>query len=511
MSDIYFIGIDVGTTGAKAVLINVQGEVIDTITNNYPMQNPHPLWAEQNPEDWWMAVSKSLSEVIQKNKINPVDIKGLGLTGQMHGLVSLDKNGKPVYPCIMWNDQRTSLECEEITTKIGFENLIRITGNPVLPGFTAAKLLWLKKNKSEVYNSINKILLPKDYIRYRLTNEFYTDVSDASGTSLLDVEKRKWSDEILERLDIPKDWLPGVLESIEVSGRITNEASGATGLRPGTPVIAGGGDQAAGGIGSGSIKEGIVSIVLGTSGVVFTNSDKFRIEPQGKLHAFCHAVPGKWHLMGVTLSAAGSFKWYKETFYNSPVNSQDPYDNLTKSAVHVPPGSEGLIYLPYLSGERTPFSDPDAKGAFIGFTLRHTMAHFTRAILEGVSFSLKDCFDLISAMGINADKIVVSGGGAKSELWRSIIADLFGVEINTLSCTEGAPFGAAILATVGTGYYKNIPEACSVILKTGSTIAPDKNKFNLYNDYYSIYKELYPELKTSFKDITNITNKYYGY
>lgn len=511
MADIYFIGIDIGTSGAKAVLINVEGEIITTVTNNYPMQNPHPLWAEQNPEDWWKATKKSISEIIQKNKINAENIKGLGLTGQMHGLVSLDKNGNIVYPCIMWNDQRTADECEEITSKIGFENLLKIIGNPVLPGFTAPKLLWLKKNKPEAYNKINKILLPKDYIRFRLTNVFCTDLSDASGTSLLNVEQRKWSDEILEKLNIPKDWLPNLLESVEICGSITKEASDATGLSVGTPVIAGGGDQAAGGIGSGCIKEGVVSIVLGTSGVVFTQTDKFRNEPQGKLHAFCHAVPGKWNLMGVTLSAAGSFKWYKETFFTKfSGSSEDPYDILTESAGLVLPGSEGLIYLPYLSGERTPFSDPDAKGSFVGFTLRHSMAHFTRAVLEGVSYSLKDCFELISSMGIQADKIVISGGGAKSKLWRSIIADLFGVEITTLSCTEGVPFGAAILAATGTGYYKNISEACGSILKTGSTTTPDKDKFKLYNDYYSAYKELYPELKTTFKNILSITKKYYG-
>lgn len=510
MVNVYFIGLDVGTTGAKAVLINLAGDVISTITNSYPMQNPRPLWSEQNPEDWWSASKKSLNEIIHQNNINPEDIKGIGLTGQMHGLVTLDINNNVVYPCIIWNDQRTAEECEEITNKIGFDNLLRITGNPVLPGFTAPKVLWLKKNKPEAYSRINIIMLPKDYIRFRLTGSFCTDVSDASGTSLLNVRERKWSENILTALEIPKEWLPELLESVEESGKITKQSAQETGLQEGTIVVAGGGDQATGGIGSGATKEGDVSIVLGTSGVVFTPSDKFRIEPNGKLHAFCHAVPGKWHLMGVTLSAAGSFKWYKETFFKNISHSKDSYDMLTEAAATVPPGSEGLLYLPYLSGERTPYPDPEAKGTFVGFTLRHSNNHFTRAVLEGVSFSLKDCYELMSAMGIKADKILISGGGAKSKLWRSIIADLFGVEIHTLACTEGAPYGAAILAAAGTGYYKDVTEACSIILKTGTTTVPDKGKYNLYNDYYSVYNELYPELKKTFKNISRINKEYYG-
>lgn len=505
MSSVFFIGIDVGTSGAKAILIDQIGRVIATATNEYPMYNPHPLWCEQNPEDWWQAVQKSISEIISRQKINPEEIKGIGLTGQMHGLVTLDVNGKSLYPCIMWNDQRTSEECKEITSLVGFESLLSITGNPALPGFTAPKIVWLKKHKPDLYSKIHKILLPKDYIRFRLTNEFVTDVSDASGTSLLNVKKRNWSKEILTILEIPIDWLPIVLESKEISGKITKEIAAETGLKEGTPVIAGAGDQAAGAVGCGAVKEGLISVTLGTSGVVFTSSNIFRIEPEGKLHAFCHAVPDTWHLMGVTLSAAGSFKWFKDTFFN-----ESSYDLLTKSAETISPGSEGLIYLPYLSGERTPYPDPDAKGSFIGITLRHNQSHFIRALLEGVSYSLKDCYQLISNLGITADKIIISGGGAKSKLWKSIIADLFGIEINTLNCTEGAPYGAAILAAVGIGYYNNISEACETVLKIDSSTLPNKNNFNLYNDYYSVYRELYPSLKTSFGSISALTNKYHG-
>jgi xylulokinase len=505
MSSVYFIGIDVGTSGAKAVLITQIGKVIATATNEYPLYNPRPLWCEQNPEDWWQAVQKSISEIISDPKINPEEIKGIGLTGQMHGLVTLDVNGKSLYPCIMWNDQRTSEECKEITSLIGFERLLSITGNPVLAGFTAPKILWLKKHKPDIYAKIHKILLPKDYIRFRLTNEYVTDVSDASGTSLLDVKKRNWSKELLTKLDIPTDWLPIALESKEISGKITRETAEKTGLKEGTHVIAGAGDQSAGAIGCGAVKEGIISVTLGTSGVVFTSSNIYRIEPEGKLHAFCHAVPDTWHLMGVTLSAAGSLKWLKETFFND-----SSYDLLSKSAETISPGSEGLIYLPYLSGERTPYPDPNAKGSFIGITLRHNQSHFIRALLEGVSYSMKDCYQLISNLGITADKLIISGGGAKSKLWKSIIADLFGNEINTLNCTEGAPYGVAILAAVGTGYYNNIFEACETILKIDSSTLPDKNNFNLYNDYYSIYRELYPALKISFNNVSTLTKKYYG-
>jgi xylulokinase len=511
----YFIGIDIGTTGAKAVLMNVNGVVISTATNEYPMFTPHPLWAEQNPDDWWKAAYRSIQNVVAQSKINASDVKGIGLTGQMHGLVTLGKGGKILYPCIMWNDQRTSNECKEITEKIGFNNLLSITGNQVLPGFTAPKIIWLRKNKPEVYSKINKVLLPKDYIRFKLTNEFFSDVSDASGTSLLNVKERKWSQEILSKLEIPIEWLPEVVESISQTGSITKQVSDLTGLIEGTPVFAGGGDQAAGGIGAGAVKEGIVSIVLGTSGVVFTHSDNYRIEPEGKLHAFCHSVPNRWHLMGVTLSAAGSFRWYRDSFAQleksrAEQTGKDVYDILTSQAETVQSGSEGLFFLPYLTGERTPHPDPNAKGAFIGLNVRHTKAHLTRSVLEGVAYSLRDCYELISNLGIKAESIIVSGGGAKSKLWRSIVADVFNAEINTLTCTEGAPYGAAILAAVGSGNYKNVNEACEKMLKVDSRIEPDKKRVEIYNDFYSLYKQLYPQLKNSFHNISEKVNQHYG-
>jgi xylulokinase len=512
---IYLIGIDIGTTGAKALLMDVNGVVVTTATNEYQMFTPHPLWAEQNPYDWWNATCKSIQSVLSQSKVNASDVKGIGLTGQMHGLVTLDNDGKVLYPCIMWNDQRTSEECKEITEKIGFKNSLSITGNQVLPGFTAPKILWLRKNKPDVYSKINRILLPKDYIRYKLTNEFFSDVSDASGTSLLNVKERRWSKEILNKLVIPTEWMPEVVESISQTGSITKQASTLTGLNEGTLVFAGGGDQAAGAIGSGVVKEGIVSIVLGTSGVVFTHSDNYRIEPEGKLHAFCHSVPEKWHLMGVTLSAAGSFRWYRDTFAQMEKSAavktgKDVYEIMTSQAETVPAGSEGLFFLPYLTGERTPHPDPNAKGAFIGLNVRHTKAHLTRSVLEGVAFSLRDCYELISNLGIKAESLVISGGGAKSKLWRGIIADVFNAEINTLTCTEGAPYGAAILAAVGSGNYKNINEACEKMLKLETKIEPEKKRAVIYNDLYSIYKQLYPQLKNSFQNISEKVYQHYG-
>lgn len=512
---IYFIGIDIGTTGAKAVLMDINGVVVNTATNEYPMSTPHPLWAEQNPDDWWNATCSTIQNVLSESKVNANNVKGVGLTGQMHGLVTLDSRGQVLYPCIMWNDQRTSEECKEITDKIAFNNLLSITGNQVLPGFTAPKIIWLRKNKPDIYSRINKILLPKDYIRFKMTNEIFSDVSDASGTSLLNVKERSWSKEISGKLEIPIEWLPEVVESITQTGSITKQASALTGLTEGTPVFAGGGDQAAGGIGAGAVREGIVSIVLGTSGVVFTYSDDYRIEPEGKLHAFCHSVPGKWHLMGVTLSAAGSFRWYRDTFAQlekseSEKMGKDVYDILTSQADTVQAGSEGLFFLPYLTGERTPHPDPNAKGAFIGFNVRHTKAHFARSVLEGVAYSLKDCYELISNLGIKAENLIVSGGGAKSKLWRGIIADVFNAEINTLTCTEGAPYGAAIIAAVGSRNYKTVNEACEMMLKVESKIEPDKQKVSVYNDFYSIYKQMYPQLKNSFQNISEKVNQHYG-
>ncbi|MCF8260930.1 MAG: xylulokinase [Melioribacteraceae bacterium] len=497
----FFIGLDVGTSGAKALLINVKGEVITSSTNEYPMFTPKPNWTEQNPTDWWEASKKSINEVA--SKVNKDEIRAIGLTGQMHGLVILDSSGNVVRPCIMWNDQRTIKECEEITRKVGFEKLIKITGNQVLTGFTAPKILWIRNNEPENYNKIAKILLPKDYIRFRLTGELATDVSDASGTSLLNVRERQWSDEILSTLEIPKEWVPQLYESTEVTGKIKHDISEELNLPNNLPVAAGGGDQAAGGIGTGTVEEGITSLVLGTSGVVFAHTDKPRIEKEGKVHSFCHAVPDAWHIMGVTLSAAGSLQWYRNTFHKDI-----DYSELTIEAEKIITGSEGLFFLPYLSGERTPHPDPNAKGTFIGATVRHNSAHFTRSVLEGVAYSLRDCFEINKSLGVETSQVRISGGGARSKLWIQILSDLLNSEIVTPSSTEGAPYGAAILAAAATGDFNSVNEACDSMLKINEIATPNKENINIYEDYYSIYKNLYSTLKSTFANISSTVERY---
>ncbi len=402
----YLLGIDVGTTGGKALLVGVDGTVRASSTTEYPMSTPQPLWAEQNPADWWAATVTSIQRVLGESGVKPSQVAGVGLTGQMHGLVLLDVHGEVLRPCIMWNDQRTAAQCAAITQEVGAENVIRLTGNPVLPGFTAPKIAWVREHEPEVYERTAKVLLPKDYVRYRLTGGFFSEVSDASGTSLFDVGQRCWSEEMLEALDVPRRWLPEVTESPVASAHVSARAAGETGLLEGTPVVGGGGDQAAQAVGTGIIAEGVVSATLGTSGVVFAASETYRLEPEGKLHAFCHAVPGMWHLMGVMLSAAGSLRWYRDALGDweraqASASGRDAYDLLTEAAAEVPPGCEGLLFLPYLSGERTPYSDPDARGVFFGLTLRHRKAHLTRAVLEGVTYGLRDSLELMRVLGLS--------------------------------------------------------------------------------------------------------------
>jgi xylulokinase len=510
----YFLGLDVGTTAAKALLIDESGKVIGTASSEYPMNNPRPLWSEQNPEDWWKAVKISFQKIIEGNSIHRDEIKGIGLTGQMHGLVLLDKQGKVLRPCIMWNDQRTAAECEEITSLIGFKKILKITGNAVLPGFTAPKILWMRKNEPDIYEKIAHILLPKDYIRFRLTNEYATDVSDASGTLLLDVNNRNWSKEILSKLHLPETWMPAVQESPEVTGVLTKEAAELTGSAESIPVVAGAGDQAAGGVGTGTVKNGIVSVVLGTSGVVFAHTDKLKIEPEGRLHSFCHASPGTWHVMGVTLSAAGSLRWFRDTFCEQEKNTAfqkktDVYELLILQASEIAAGSEGLIFLPYLTGERTPYPDPDAKAAFTGITVRHNKKHFIRSVLEGVAYSLKDCLELNKKTGLDISEIRISGGGAKSKLWKQILADVFETELVTLNSAEGASYGAALLAAVGSGNFKSVEEACNKSIYREETIYPVTENALRYKDYYEIYKNLYPSLKQSFNKTSRAVERNY--
>ena len=490
----YFLGIDTSTTSSKALIIDERGEVIAVASSPHTLQTPKPLWSEQNPLEWWEAVSASIRSVLEKAGISGERIAAVGLTGQMHGLVLLDESGNILRPAILWNDQRTQSQCDEIHQRIGKEKFIQITGNVALTGFTAPKILWVKENEPDIFSKAKHVLLPKDYIRYKLTGEYAMDKADGAGTVLFDLKMRDWSDEILSALDIPRAWMPKTFEGTEFTGLVSAEAASLTGLKVGTPVAAGGGDQAAGAVGVGAVEAGIVGLTVGTSGVVFATTPSALIEPEGRLHAFCHAIPNMWHFMGVMLSAAGSLQWYRDVL--APNMS---FDDLLKEAESAPAGSEGLQFLPYLSGERTPYPDPLARGAFVGLTLRHGRAHMTRAVLEGVAFGLKDSFTLIQNAGLGAiTQVRASGGGTKGALWRQILASVLEAELVTVNTTEGAAYGAALLAGVGAGAWDDVVSACKVCVKiTGSTL-PDSTHLDVYRKSYSLYQELYPALKSSF-------------
>lgn len=496
------MGMDISTTGAKAILINENGDVLQSSTHTYPLSTPKPLWSEQDPEDWWQAAQASIQQVIKQADISPGDIKGIGLTGQMHGLVLLDSQDQVLRPAILWNDQRTGDACEEMVSKIGLERLIQITGNPALTGFTAPKILWVRENEPDIYQRIAHILLPKDYIRFKLSGDYAIDCADASGTSLFDIRKRNWSEEILSLLDIKPTWLPSVFEGSAVTGQVSAEAAERTGMQAGTPIVGGGGDQAAQAVGVGAVTSGIVALTLGTSGVVFAPTGKPFIDPKGRLHAMCHSLPpGEdqgWHLMGVMLSAGGSLRWYRDTFAPDA-----DYPELIEPTESIAAGSEGLLFMPYLTGERTPYPDPFARGGFVGITVRHTFAHMTRSVLEGVAFGLRDSMELVKEAGLGEIRQVrVSGGGAKSPIWRQILADVMDAELVTVNTTEGACFGAALLAGVGAGTWQTVKEACRQTVKTLNATLPDPNHVETYTAYYQDYRELYPSLKERFKSLS---------
>ncbi len=496
----YFMGIDVSTTGVKALLVDDQGEVAGTATTGLPLSTPQPLWSEQDPADWWDGAVKSIKQVLQETGVSGENVAGIGLTGQMHGLTLLDENGDVLRPAMLWNDQRTGEQCDEIREKVGKERLIQITGNDALTGFTAPKILWVREYEPEVYAKAAQILLPKDYVRYKLTGEYATDKAGAAGTILMDLKTRDWSPEVLDALDIPLEWLPKTHEGPEVTGTITAETAALTGLKAGTPVVGGGGDQAAQAVGVGAVESGIIALTLGTSGVVFASTNEPFIEPEGRLHAFCHSVPGLWHLMGVMLSAAGSLRWHRDTF--APDTS---FDDLVMAASSIAEGSEGLLFLPYLTGERTPYPDPYARGGFIGLTVRHTLPHMTRAVLEGVAFGLRDSFELIKSAGLEEIKQVrVSGGGAKSLLWRQILADVFDVELVTVNTTEGAAYGAALLAGVGAGAWPDVKTACAETVKQTGSTKPRIEAVGIYEEMYAHYRKLYPALKTITHSLSNL-------
>ena len=494
MTATLFLGIDISTTGAKALLMDATGDVVTTATNPLPLSTPQPLWSEQDPRDWWNGIVKSIRQALAQADATGDDVRAIGLTGQMHGLTLLDADGAVLRPAILWNDQRTGAQCDEIRARVGRARLIRLTGNDALTGFTAPKILWVREHEPEVYAKAAHVLLPKDYVRYKLTGDYATDKAGAAGTILFDIKARDWSPEVLEKLEIPAAWLPRTHEGPEVTGVVSAEAAALTGLRAGTPVVGGGGDQAAGAVGVGAVEPGIVGLVLGTSGVVFAATDAPFIEKDGLLHAFCHAVPGMWHLMGVMLSAAGSLQWFRDTLAPGV-----PFDDLLAPAADIPAGAEGLFFLPYLTGERSPYPDPLARAGFIGLTLRHALPQMTRAVLEGVAFGLRDSMELVKGAGLGEIKqIRVSGGGAKSALWRQILADVIGSELVTVNTTEGGAFGAALLAAVGAGVWASVPEACTATIKVVNATAPQPALVKVYADLYPLYRGLYPALKPTF-------------
>ncbi|MEM7033869.1 MAG: xylulokinase [Chloroflexota bacterium] len=487
----YFLGIDSSTTGVKALLIDEAGEVTGTATTELPLSTPQPLWSEQDPHDWWNGTVDSIRQVLADSGVSGEDIKAIGMTGQMHGSTFLDENGDVLRPALLWNDQRTGDQCDDIRDRLGKSRLIELTGNDALTGFTAPKILWVQQNEPDIYAKIKQILLPKDYVRYKLTGEYATDRAGAAGTLLLDVKSRDWSQEVIDALGIAKEWLPQTHEGPEVTGQVSADAANATGLKAGTPVVGGGGDQAAQAVGVGAVEAGIIALTLGTSGVVFASTAEPFIEPEGRLHAFCHSVPGRWHLMGVMLSAAGSLRWYRDTLAPGV-----DFDDLLAPANDIPRGSEGLQFLPYLTGERTPHPDPLARGAFIGLTVRHTQAHMSRAVIEGVSFGLRDSFELIKGAGLaDIKQVRVSGGGAKSPLWRQILADVFASELVTINTTEGAAYGAALLAGVGAGNWADVDTACNASVKITGSTTPQATGVEAYTNQYAIYRDLYPALK----------------
>jgi xylulokinase len=490
----YLLGLDVSTTGSKAVLIDDTGRVVESATNAHPLSTPRPAWSEQDPADWWTASIASIRRVIDAAGVRPDDVVGVGMTGQMHGLVLLDRAGEVLRPAILWNDQRTAAQCASITETVGAERVLQITGNPVLPGFTAPKIVWVRENEPEVYARIASFLLPKDYVRYRMTGSLVCDVSDASGTSVFDVGRRTWSDEMLSALRIPREWVPEVTESPVVSARINAEGSRLTGLKEGTPVVSGAGDNAAAAVGTGIIRPGVISASLGTSGVVFAPLESYQPEPAGRLHAFCHAVPGQWHLMGVMLSAAGSLRWFRDALGGETPPS---FDTLVEEAGAIPAGAEGLLFLPYLSGERTPHPDPDARGAFVGLSLRHGRGHLTRAVMEGVAFGLKDSVELMKPLGLDVDRVRVAGGGTRSPVWRQILADVFDSELATTDATEGAAYGAALLGGVGAAVFESVEAASDQAVREVDHVNPGAD-VSRYAEMYPRYRALYPALAPEF-------------
>ena len=499
------LGIDVGTGGTRALVLDEQGRVAGSATEEHaPFASPEIGWAEQHPEDWWRACCVAVPKALERAHVRAEDIAAVGFSGQMHGAVMLDERGRVVRPALIWCDVRTNPQCQELTEKIGAAQLIQATCNPALANFTLTKLMWVREHEPENWKRVRWIMLPKDYVRWRMTGERAIDMADASGTLLLDVAHRRWSQLMLEAAGIDERSLPALFESPDVCGRINSEGAKALGLRPGTPVVAGAGDQAAGAVGMGIVVPGTVSATIGTSGVVFAATDRPALEPGGRLHTFCHAIPGRWHVMGVTQAAGLSLRWFRDQFgagadgNGEKKDGRDPYERLTDEAAKVPAGCQGLLWTPYLMGERTPHLDPNARGALVGLTATHTRAHVIRAILEGVAFSLRDTFTLFDEMKVAVKRIRLGGGGARSSLWRQVQADVYGHEVEIVEAEEGAAYGAAILAGVGAGTWRSVDEACAAVVRVARTVQPQPDVVGIMNANYASYRRVYAATKSIF-------------
>lgn len=491
----YVLGIDVGTGGTRAVVMDDRGRIVASATEEHePFASPNIGWAEQRPEDWWLAATVATRKALSQADAGKDQIACIGLSGQMHGAVMLDAADEVVRPALIWCDVRTEQQCDELKEHIGADRLIQLTCNPALPNFTLTKLLWTRENEPKNWKRIRSVMLPKDYVRLRLTGERATDMADASGTLMLDVAHRRWSDEVLNAAEIDSSFLPALYESPQVCSKLSARGADETGLVAGTPVVAGAGDQAAGAVGMGIVSPGAVSATIGTSGVVFAATGQPLVDPQGRLHTFCHAVPGRWHVMGVTQAAGLSLRWFRDRFTSSG-NGENTYSQLTAEAAAISPGSEGILWAPYLMGERTPHLDPQARGALVGLTASHTRAHVVRAILEGVAFSLRDTFTIFNEMKVPVKTIVLGGGGARSALWRQIQADVYGQEVRILEAEEGAAYGAAILAGVGTALWPSVDEACASILRVRDRIRPQTDGAAVMDTSYAAYRRIYPGMK----------------
>ncbi|HLH42514.1 MAG TPA: xylulokinase [Bryobacteraceae bacterium] len=496
----YWMGVDVGTGGTRAVLVNSRGQVVAAVTAPHEeMRMERPLWAEQRPENWRDAAFQSIRAVLAQAHVAGPDVRAIGLSGQMHGLVLVDAGGRVVRPSLIWCDQRSQPQVDCINRIVGKDAVLRFIANPMLTGFTLPKLLWVRDHEPETFERAAKLLLPKDYVRFCLTEDFATDVSDASGTGMFDVAARRWSLGILDALHLDRGLLPPAYESAEVAGHISKRAAEQTGLAPGTPVVAGAGDQAASAVGNGIVQPGAVSCTLGTSGVVFAHMENLAYDPLGRVHAFCHAVPGKWHVMGVTQGAGLSLHWLRHR-----LAPDSGYEELLAEAASAPPGAHGLFWLPYLMGERTPHLDSQARGAWIGLTARHTRADLIRSVIEGVCYSQKDCLDLLQGVGIEAAFVRVSGGGSRSAFWRQLLADVFCKPVARLAAREGSAHGAALLALAGAGEYSSIPEICQATLRETDTLAPRTAEAAFYAKGHRIYASLYPALRPSFEAISGL-------